>query len=145
MIQEVDRQVQYLALPMLLSAHYGRFRIGAGYQLAVPLIESGTYCTYPYANGLGSYTTFNTEELGLLGTDMGVVVEAGSRVTDRWELGARYYHGFQDIKDHRDGYLSPLMNQQVLVTISFRILPWRGQKVDPTPAAPIPTGSPNNG
>ncbi|MBL0035100.1 MAG: PorT family protein [Flavobacteriales bacterium] len=135
----VDRQVHYLCLPMMVHVDFGRFRFGAGYQLATPLMESGTFYAYPYANGLGEYGTVETKELNLKPTDFGVVGELGFRIADRMEVGARYYYGLQNVKDPRDGYTSPLMNEQLVLTISYRILPKRKAKAEEAPVQePVP-------
>jgi len=136
-IRATDRQVHYLCLPMLVQVDLGRIRLGAGYQLATPLVESGTFYTYPYANGLGEYSTKEYKELNLKTTDFGVVGELSCHVTDRMGLGLRYYYGLQNVKDPSDGYTSPLMNEQLVLTVSYRILPKRKAEEAPV-QEPVP-------
>lgn len=131
-VQETDCQVHYLCLPMAVHVEFHRFRIGAGYQLATPLLESGTFYTYAYPNGFGNYSRTETKDLGLKHTDFGVIGELGYFISDRFEVGARYYYGLQDIKDYT--YIFPsLMNEQLVLTVSYRILPKRKAKVEEAP------------
>lgn len=129
-----DRRVHYLCLPMMVNVDVHRFRLGAGYQLATPLIESGTVSYYYSIWGVGlEDKIIDTKELGLKCTDFGVVGEFDYQITDRMGVGARYYYGLQDIKDHSDGMLWPLMNEQLVLTISYRFLPKHEAKTEEMP------------
>jgi hypothetical protein len=135
-----DRQVHYLCLPMMVNVEVHRFHLGAGYQLATPLIESGTFAYYYSVWGVGlEDKIIDTKDLGLKHTDLGVLGEFGYRISDRMDIGARYYYGLQDIKDHTDGTRSPLMNEQLVLTVSYRILPKRRAKAEEAPVQePVP-------
>jgi len=128
MIREADRQVHYLCLPMMVHVSLHGFQFGAGYQLGVPVVQSGTFSTYPFANGFGNSSIQETNDLVLTRTDMGVVGELGHLLSDRFDLGVRYYRSLQSVKDPRDGYSSPLYNEQLVLTLSYRILPKRKPK-----------------
>lgn len=130
-IMEADRQVHYLYLPLVVRATIGRFGFGAGYQLGTPLIERGTFTRYPYANGFGEYSSQQVSDLVLERTDFGVVGELGFRISDRIGSGVRYYYGLQNIKDPSDGYRSPLMNEQLVIAVSYTILSQRKAKETP--------------
>ena len=132
-----DRQVHYLYLPLMIQLELGRFRFGAGYQLGTPLVGSGTFHTYPYANGSGEYSTKEYNDLVLTPTDFGAVGELSFRITDRMGSGFRYYYGLQNVKDPSDGYRSPLMTEQFVLTISYSILPKRKAKVEGTPVQQV--------
>jgi hypothetical protein len=132
-VMATDRQVHYLCLPLLVHLDLSRFGFGLGYQLGTPLIESGTFYRYPYANGFGEYSEQEVEDLGLKSTDFGLVGEFDYQISDRVGVGARYYYGLQDIKDHSDGILWPLMNEQLVLTISYRILPKPKAKTEEAP------------
>lgn len=132
-IMETDRQVHYLSLPMMVHVVLGRLWIGAGYQLAAPLVQSGTFNTYPYSNGFGGTSTIETNDLGLKSTDFGVVGEVNCRITDRVGSGIRFYNGLQNVKDPSDGILWPLMNEQVAITLHYQILPRRRVKAEEVP------------
>lgn len=137
-VQEADRRVHYLSLPMMVHVEFGRFRFGAGYQLATPIVASGTFYTYPYANGFGEYSATETKKLGLKHTDIGVVGELGYHISDQIDVGAHYYYGLQDVKDHSDGIRSPLHNEQFVITVGYRVLPKvkakPSEEVKPLPA-----------
>lgn len=138
-IRATDRQVHYLYVPMMVQVDLGRFRFGAGYQLGTPLVESGTFNTYPYADGSGEYSTKEYKDLVLTPTDFGALGELGFRFADRMEVGARYYYGLQNVKDPSDGYRSPLRNEQLVLTISYRILPKHKAKTEEAPVKePVP-------
>ncbi len=132
-IMATDRQVHYLYVPLMVQLDLGRFRFGAGYQLGTPVVGSGTFHTYAYANGLGGSSTTETNDLLLKPTDFGTVGELGLRFSDRMALGIRYYYGLQNVKDPSDGYLAPLMNEQLVLTIGYNILPKRKAKPGETP------------
>ena len=132
-IRATDRQVHYLYVPLIVQLDLGRFRFGAGYQLGTPVVGSGTFHTYPYANGLGEFSTTETNDLLLKPTDFGVVGELGLLLSDRMALGIRYYYGLQNVKDPSDGVRSPLMNEQLVLTIGYNILPKRKAKAGETP------------
>lgn len=134
-IEEEDRQVHYLCLPMLVQVAFHRIHLGAGYQLALPLTGSGKFHSYPYANGYGRDVVYVAKDLGLKALDMGLVVEATYHFSDRIDAGVRYFHGVQDMKDHSDGILFPLLNRQLLLTVGYRILPRLGPKAG-TKASP---------
>ncbi len=137
-IQENDRQAHYLYLPLVLSVELAGIRIGAGYQFGIPVVQSGTFRTYPYANGSGQTSSYETTGLGLMPTDFGVLGELEYRFTDRIGGGLCYYMGLQDVKDHDDGFRSPLWNEQALFTISYLILPRSKQKKEKEPPAEKP-------
>ncbi len=132
-IMATDRQVHYLYVPLMVQLDLGRFRFGAGYQLGTPVVGSGTFHTYPYANGWGEYSTKEYSDLALTPTDFGAVGELGLRFSDRMALGIRYYYGLQNVKDPSDGIRSPLMNEQLVLTIGYRVLPKRKVKAEDTP------------
>ena len=132
-IRATDRQVHYLNVPLIVQLDLGRFRFGAGYQLGTPFMESGTFHTYPYANGWGEYSNKEYSDLALTRTDFGAVGELGLRFSDRMALGIRYYYGLQNVKDPSDGIRSPLMNEQLVLTIGYNILPKRKAKSGETP------------
>ena len=136
-IMATDRQVHYLYLPLMIQLDLGRFRFGAGYQLGTPLVGSGTFHTYPYANGLGEYSTKEYNDLALTPTDFGAVGEFSFRISDRMGSGFRYYYGLQNVKDPSDGYRSPLMTEQFVLTISYSILPKRKAKAEGTPVQEV--------
>lgn len=130
-IIEADREVHYLCIPMLVQLDLGRFRFGAGYQMGAPLVESGTFNRYPYANGFGEYSTQETKDLHLKAMDFGALGELSFRIADRMRAGVRYYCGLQNIKDPSDAYISPLMNEQLVLTVGYSILPKRKAKEVP--------------
>jgi len=124
-VMATDRQVHYLCVPLMVQLELGRFRFGADYQLRTPLFGSGTFHTYPYANGFGEYSTMETNDLALTAMDFGAVGELGFRISDRAGLGMQYYYGLQNVKDPSDGIRSPLMNEQLVLIITYSILPKR--------------------
>jgi hypothetical protein len=126
-----DRRIHYLCIPLLLRADIGRFGFGLGYQLGTPVAQKGTFNRYPYADGSGYLTTQETNDLILKRTDFGVVGELSFRITDRMGAGLRYYYGLQNIKDPSDGYRSPLMNEQLVLAVSYNILSQRKPKETP--------------
>jgi len=130
-IMAADRQIHYLCLPMVVQLNLGRFGVGVGYQLGTPLVERGTFNRFPFANGHGESSTQETNDLYLKRTDFGALGELRFRITDRMTSGIRYYFGLQNIKDPGDGYRSPLMNEQLVLTVGYNILSKR--KADETP------------
>jgi hypothetical protein len=77
--------------------------------------------------------------MGLKHTDFGAVASIDIQLTKLTQAGLRYYHGLQDVKDHTDGLISPLMNQQLVLTFGYRILPKRKPKAKEAPVEPMPT------
>ena len=139
MIRSTDRAAHYLCLPMMVDVSLWRFRIGTGFQVATPLIERGTFRTFPSANGYGTPTSEEVDDIGLKHTDFGAVASIDIQLTKLTQAGLRYYHGLQDVKDHTDGLISPLMNQQLVLTFGYRILPKRKPKAKEAPVEPMPT------
>ena len=139
MIRSTDRAVHSLCLPMMVDVSLWRFRIGTGLQVATPLVERGTFRTFPSANGYGTPTSEEVDDMGLKHTDFGAVASIDIQLTKLTQAGLRYYHGLQDVKDHTDGLISPLMNQQLVLTFGYRILPKRKPKAKEAPVEPMPT------
>ena len=140
MIRYRDQQVHYLALPMVVQVEVWRLRLGAGYQLSTPLGGSGTYANLYSTYGFGlEDQIYEYDDLGLKPVDMGVVGELEYRISDRLDAGGRLYYGLLDAKDHSDGFMFPQMNEQLVLTISYRILPKRKAKAEEAPVQePVP-------
>ena len=115
---EADRRIHYLCLPLLVQVEFHGVHLAAGYRAGFALHEDGTFITHNEEDDL-----YTTENLGLKRLDMGLAAELGYRVSDRIDLGIDYYYGVRDIKDHSDGYLSPLMNEQLVFVVGYRIIP----------------------
>lgn len=140
MIRYRDQQVHYLALPMVVQVEVWRLRLGAGYQLSTPLGGSGTYANLYSAYGFGlEDQIYEYDDLGLKPVDMGVVGELEYRISDRLDAGGRLYYGLLDAKDHSDGFMFPQMNEQLVLTVGYRILPKRTAKAEEAPVQePVP-------
>ena len=121
---EADREIHYLCLPLLVQFELHGFHLAAGYRAGFAVFEHGTFVTYNEWMGFGQEdVTYTTDDLGLRRLDMGLATELGYRVSDRIDLGMHYYYGVRDIKDHSDGFLSPLMNEQLIFMVGYRIIP----------------------
>lgn len=124
LVTERDLRIHLLHVPVLVGARFGRAHIATGSQWGVVLHSSGTFSTY-YSWIGGPDKTSTADDLFLKKIDFGAVVEGGFDLTDRCIVGARYYYGMRDLKDHTDGILSPLSAEQLLLTFRYRILPGR--------------------
>lgn len=134
MIRYRDQQVHYLALPLMVQVEVWHLRLGAGCQLSTPLGGSGTYANLYSAYGFGlEDQIYEYSDLGLKPVDMGVVGQLEYRVSDRVDAGGRLYYGLVDAKEHSDGIMFPQMNEQLVLTVSYRILPKHKAKVEEAP------------
>lgn len=117
-----ERRLGYAVLPMLLEAEAGRFRLGGGFQLGVLAVQHGRF-TYDLRYQPDAYQEYETNDLGLRRTDIGVAAQASVLMAPRWRVGLRYYRGLSDIKDQSDMHLSPLWTEQVVLAVAYQLLP----------------------
>ncbi|MBX2971634.1 MAG: hypothetical protein KF797_00885 [Flavobacteriales bacterium] len=69
---------------------------------------------------------------------MGVVAEAGVRLCERFDVGVRAYRGLQDVKDHSDGFMSPLFNDQLVLTVGYVLHQGRKRQQEGSPVEAVP-------
>lgn len=135
MVSSAERRLSYVSLPMLLELDLWRLRMGGGFQVGYLVAQQGWFIQ-DLTFLSGPYTETSTQELGLRDFDIGLVGRISFMLTPRWEAGIRFYRGMTDIKDHTDGYLSPLWTQQLIGTVAYRLWPKCGKAEQP--ATPVP-------
>ncbi len=136
--QEQQWRIQFLYLPLMVHFRWRSAHIGAGYQYGIPVAGTITFTDHNAWMGMADQQT-STHDLGLLRADMGVVAEAGYDPGKKIGAGLRYSRGLADIKDHSDGLIDPLYTEQLVLVLSYRLLPRaRSAPPDPAPALPQP-------
>ncbi len=134
--QEQQHRLQYMYLPLMVHFRWQGVHAGAGYQFGVPVGCTITYTSHNGWMGMADQQ-FSTHDQALLRADMGVVAEAGYDPGKKIGAGLRYSRGLADIRDHSDGLIDPLYTEQLVLVLSYRLLP-RARPAPPVPAPAVP-------